>query len=288
LSSLLVIVGETGSGKSALALKLAKQLGGEIVCADSRTIYKGMDIGTAKPTAAERAAVPHHLLDVTTPDKPISVADFKTLAETAIGDIQNRGKLPILVGGTGLYIDAVIYDFQFLPVSDPALRTELQTLSIDELQERVQKLGIAMPENSRNPRHLMRAIETNGALPERGELRKDAVVIGLEIERAALRGRLKKRVAEMVERGFEDEVRDLANQYGWDLQAMAAPGYRAFREYIAGYKSLTEAEELFVRYDLQLAKRQRTWFRRNKSIQWFNTPVDLEQIVEYITTRLDK
>ena len=111
--SLLVIVGPTASGKTALAIELAERMNGEIICADSRTVYRGLDIGTAKPTPEERARVPHHLLDVVDPDQPFSVADFKRLAEQAITDVRRRDKLPILVGGSGLYIDAIIYDYQF-------------------------------------------------------------------------------------------------------------------------------------------------------------------------------
>src|SRR5688572_19055378 len=182
-SPLVVIVGETASGKTALALELALLFNGEVIAADSRTIYKGMDIGTAKPTMEERATVPHHLIDITTPDKPITAADYKKLADQTIKEVINRGKLPILVGGTGLYIDAVIYDFVFSGKPDEENRKLLQAMTINELQEKLKKLNIPLPTNFKNPRHLIRQLETGGMLAVPRKLRSNTLVLGIDLDR---------------------------------------------------------------------------------------------------------
>jgi tRNA dimethylallyltransferase len=154
---LVVIVGETASGKSALALKLARKFNGEIIAADSWTVRRGADIGTAKPTPEERALVPHHLLDVVGPDNDFTAAVFKDLANEAIKDISGRGKLPIMVGGTGLYIDGVIYDYNFLPAGDRTAREEFNNLSVKELLSRIDEMGIDPGDvDKRNKRRLIR------------------------------------------------------------------------------------------------------------------------------------
>jgi tRNA dimethylallyltransferase len=271
---LLIIVGETASGKSALGLAAAQQLGGEIICADARTIYEGMDIGTAKANADEQAAVPHHLINTVKPSEYFSAAQFKAQAEASIESIAERGKLPIMVGGTGLYVDAVAYDFSFRPTADPAERERLNNLSVAELQAEIIDKGLPMPENSLNKRHLSRVIETNGVLSERGPLRKNTLVVGLRLPRTVLEERVRQRVDMMVAIGFVGEVQHLAEQYGWDAPGMQAPGYKAFRPYLEGVCTLDEAKAAFVRNDLQLAKRQRTWFKRNPDIVWFDNRED--------------
>jgi tRNA dimethylallyltransferase len=234
---LVVIVGETASGKSALAMEIARKHNGEIICADSRTVYRGMDIGTAKPSAQDRAEIPHHLLDVVEPGERFTVADFKQLAERSITDISARGKLPIMVGGTGLYVDSVLYDYKFG--------------------------GSEQERDEKNPRHLKK---TNSKVTNK--LRPNTLVLGLAVERDALERRVKDRVEQMVKDGFEDEVEGLIDTYGEDIEALKAPGYKAFAAYMRGELNLEQAKQQFVRSDLQLAKRQRTWFKRNKSIQW--------------------
>lgn len=281
LSPLLVIVGETASGKSALALEAAKRLNGEIICADARTIYEGMDIGTAKATAQEQADIPHHLIDAVRPDQYFSAAQFKQLANETIEEVAARGKLSILVGGTGLYVDAVAYDFQFRPPADPAERERLNAMSVEELQNEIVEKGLAMPENRQNKRHLTRTLETNGVPAERHPLRGNTLIVGLRLPREVLEERIRLRVDTMVVLGFVEEVRRLAEQYGWDAPGMNAPGYKAFRPYLEGKISLEEAKEKFVRNDLDLAKRQRTWFKRNADIMWFDNRKDaLEYILE--------
>lgn len=281
----MVIVGETASGKSALALELAKKLDGEIICADSWTVRREVDIGTAKPSAEEQASIPHHLLDVAGPDEDFTAAVFKRLANKAIQDISDRGKLPIMVGGTGLYIDGVIYDYGFLPAGDRGDREELNKLSVEELIERISDLGIELGDvDKRNKRRLIRLIETNGAKPVKQALRPNTLIIGLKTDREILKQRIIQRVDHMIEAGLEGEVRDLVQHYGWDCEALKGVGYAQWRSYFEAQESLEITRQKIIKATLDLAKRQRTWFRRNKSIQWHNTPVNQTQIVESITT----
>lgn len=282
---LIALVGETASGKTALAIELAKRFNGEIICADSRTVYRGMDIGTAKPTVAERDGVRHHLLDVVNPDDSFSVADFQELAKKAVKDIASRGHVPLLVGGTGLYVDAVLYDFTFRQAPDPQERERLQSMTVQELQTEIIERGLAMPENNQNPRHLARTIETDGVQPSHKILRQNTLVMGLSIDREVLRAKLIKRVDAMCEAGFIDEVRNMFAKYTSAIPALQAPGYKAFKAYLDGDSSLEEAKVLFVRNDYQLAKRQRTWFKRNKSIHWVT---EQAEAVDLVTTFLNK
>lgn len=282
---LIVIVGQTASGKSALAMHLAQKYNGEIIAADSRTVYRGMDIGTAKPTPNDRKIIKHHLIDVVYPSSTFSSLQFKQQASMAILDISGHGKLPIMVGGTGLYVDAVVYDFQFRGPADPDVRRELEQLSVDELQARLRDADIPLPTNSQNPRHLIRALETDGQVAARGPLRPNTLVIGLQIEPDALRKKIADRVDAMVAAGLVEEARGLAERYGWDVPAMQAPAYKAFRPYIEGKITLEEAKRLFVQKDWQYARRQKTWFRRNKDIVWICKP---DESIDLVTTFLNK
>lgn len=288
MSPLVVIVGETASGKTALAIKLAQEFDGEIICADSWTVRRGADIGTAKPTTEERAGVPHHLLDVVGPDEDFTAAVFKRLAMEAIEDVSNRGKLPIMVGGTGLYVDAVLYNYGFLPAGDPGLRQELNGLTIQELLDRIKDLDIELGEvDVRNKRRLIRLIESNGQLPTRQQMRENTLVLGLQPVRDDLKERIEKRVDAMLEAGLEEEVRSLAEQYGWECEALKGIGYSQWRDYFEADQSLPETRQKIIRDTLDLAKRQRTWFKRNKSIHWLATPVKWSHIVELVTTFLE-
>jgi tRNA dimethylallyltransferase len=229
-SPLIVIVGETASGKTVLAIDLAKQISGEIIAADSRTVYKEMDIGTAKPTPQEKGGIPHFLLDVVKPDHPFSASDFKYLATQAIEEISSRGHVPIMVGGSGLYIDSVIYDFTFRPKADPGVREQLQKLSVQELQERILGLGLDLPSNMQNPVHLIRTIETNGQQPMRKPLRDNTLII----DRQELKTKLKKRVEAMLKQGLIQEIKSLVKNYGWDAPGLQSTSYKAFRQYFEG------------------------------------------------------
>lgn len=288
LPPLVAIIGETASGKSELALKLAQHFDGEIIAADARTVYKGMDIGTAKPTLEEQALVPHHLIDISTPDKPITVAAFQRLANRAINDIAARGKLPLLVGGSGLYVDSVLFNYKFGSVPDTKLRDELQLLSVDELQLRLKKSGIPLPKNQKNPRHLQRTLESGGERIGDRSLRRNTLVIGLSPDREILKVRIQKRVKTMLEQGLADEARALVEKYGWGLEPLKTIGYREFRPYFAGEITLDEVEEQIIKNTVGYAKRQRTWFRRNKFIHWLDNPLEINKAVELITTFLNK
>jgi tRNA dimethylallyltransferase len=244
-----------------------------------------MDIGTAKPSVEERQSIPHHLLDIVNPDERFNAADFKMRALEAIEAIASRGKLPILVGGTGLYVDAVLFDFQFGEAADPAQRTKFELLSINELQNLLHKKGYAIPENSNNKRYLVRALERHGETGEHSELRANTLVIGLRVDRQVLKQRIITRVDTMVNAGFVREYRSLRERYDADAPGFLAPGYKAFEKYLEGLLTIDEAKQTFVRNDWKLAKRQRTWFQRNKSIRWVNNQ---DEAVEIVTTFLNK
>jgi tRNA dimethylallyltransferase len=273
---LIVIVGPTASGKSDLAMRIAERHNGEIICADSRTVYRGMDIGTAKPSDEDRAKIPHHLLDIVEPNESFSAADFKRLASAAIADIKTRNKLPILVGGTGLYVDAVIFDYQFGEPADPALRAKLFDMTVEELQHICRRSYIDIPMNDKNKRHLIRAIELGGLPKRTDKMILNIIVVGLTAENDTLRKRILLRAGKMVEAGIIGEIQLLARRYGWESEAMKANIYRVFRGVVEASKSVEEATEEFVRSDMALAKRQRTWFKRNPAIIW-GTAEELEK-----------
>lgn len=281
---LVVIVGQTASGKTALALALAKQFNGEIIAADSRTIYKGMDIGTAKPSRAEMDSISHHLINIIEPHERFSAAEFQRLAKIAIREIHSRGKLPILVGGTGLYVDAILYDFNFRSPANLDLRTHLSDLSVNELRGLVQERELTLPQNEYNPRHLIRTLETNGQISVRQPLRPNTLVLGLSVDKDILDTRIAQRVDRMVRDGFEQEVRRLTDAFGWDAPGLQAPGYRAFRGYIEGRTTLEEAKQQFIQNDRQYAKRQKTWFKRDTNIIWISNSA---KAVDLITSFLN-
>jgi tRNA dimethylallyltransferase len=237
----LVIVGETASGKSALALDLALRFGGELISADASTVRREANVGTAKPSAEEQALVPHHLLDIIGPDEKFTVAQFKGLAEQAVKEISGRGKLPIMVGGSGLYVDSVIYDYSFFG---------------------------------------------KGEAVDRHEMIDNALVIGLKTEREELKERMTQRVDAMLAAGLEAEVRGLAERYGWDCEALKGVGYSQWKGYFEGVQTLDQTRHEIIKATMGLAKRQRTWFKRNNSIQWFSTPVNLTKVVDFVTTFL--
>jgi tRNA dimethylallyltransferase len=286
-SKLLVIIGETASGKSELVLKLAEQFDGEIICADSWTVRREVNVGTAKPSAAERARVPHHLLDVVGPCEDFTAAVFKELALKAIDDIAGRGKLPIMVGGTGLYVDSVMYDYGFLPAGDRAARQVLDRLGIDELLALIKERGVELGEvDVRNKRRLIRLIETNGQRPRKKRLRPDTLVIGLKTDRERLKERVEARTDAMLAAGLEAETRQLAERYGWGCEALKGVGYAQWQACFSGTQSLAETRQKIIKATLDLAKRQRTWFKRNESVQWYVTPVIWLDVVAEVTTFL--
>ncbi len=280
MSQLIAVVGPTASGKTSLAIDLARKYNGEIICADSRTVYKDMDIGTAKPNKKEQAGIAHHLLDVVSPDQSYSASQFQADSKVVINDVIGRNKLPIVVGGSGLYIEGLLYDFKF-GEPQPEIRAKLLGLSLEQLQDEAQRLNINVSEQTlKNPRHLMRAIERGGGVPSKTNLSENYLIIGLRVKKDILDQRIEQRVDTMLANGLINEARDLNEKYGSDAPALLAPGYKAFGEYINGTLSVNEAKRQFIRNDKQLAKRQMTWFKRNKDIQWVDNKIEAEQIVE--------
>ena len=266
---LVVITGPTASGKTSLAIRLAKRYNGEIICADSRTIYRDMDIGTAKPTMAEREVVPHWGLDLVSPGETFSAAQFKEYALQKISEIRSRGCLPFLVGGTGLYIDAVIFNFQFGAPPDPSLRHELEKRTVAELQYYCYKYNIKLPENNQNKRYLIRAIEQKSKNNRYNFMTRDnSIVVGIATNKEILRTRIMLRSEQLFSNNVVDEAIRLSRKYGWDNEAMTGNVYPLVREFLN--KNITESElkRQFVVADWQLAKRQMTWLRRNPFIMW--------------------
>lgn len=267
LDKLVVIVGTTASGKSAAAMQMAQEHNGEIICADSRTIYKGMDIGTAKPTSENQKLVKHHLLDLVEPNQKFSAADFQKLANKAIKDIQNRGKLPIMVGGTGLYVDSVLYSFSFRP-ANPQQRQQLEKLTVEQLRQKIDQEGLIMPSNEQNKRHLIRILETNGQVGTKNPLRANTLVLGIQLPDTELKPRIAARVEQMIAQGLEQEVKKLSARFGWNAEAMKGIGYREWQAYFAGGQTLEETKAEIAKNTWQYARRQRIWFRRNQDIHW--------------------
>jgi tRNA dimethylallyltransferase len=274
---LLAIVGETASGKSDLALRIARAYKGEIIAADSWTVYRGFNIGTGKPTITQQKAVKHHLIDVREPADGFNAPMFKTMAEKAIIDIQKRGKLPILVGGTGLYIDSVLYDFGFLTSVSGDKREDLNNMDITNLIEMAKSRSIDLMDiDIRNKRRLIRAIEAGGVKPTKGGLRPGTLIVGLKVDNDQLRKRVGHRTEQMLKAGLEQEVKALVGQYGWEIEPMKGIGYREWWQYFEGAQTLEETKQRIISSTMKLAKRQRTWFKRNPDIQWFSSAEKVE------------
>lgn len=268
---LIVIVGPTASGKTSLAIELAQRCDGEIICADSRTIYKGMDIGTAKPTKEEQSLVPHWGLDLVEPGEYYSAADFKKYADQKINEIRSRGHTPFLVGGTGLYIDAVVFNYQFGPPADNELRIKLNEMSIEDLQNYCKDGNIKLPENKNNKRYLIRAIEIGNTVTVReNEPLKNCIIVGITTDKVLLRDRIEKRIEQLFIDGVVQEAKSLGDEYGWENEAMKSNIYPLIRLYLEGEASLSDVKNTACTLDWKLAKRQMTWMRRNKFIQWLS------------------
>lgn len=280
---LIVITGPTASGKTGLAVELARQFNGEIICADSRTIYKGMDIGTAKPSVQEQLAVPHWGLDLVEPGDYYSVSDFKVYADQKIGEIRARGHIPFLVGGTGLYIDAVLFNYQFGPPADVSLRQKLEMMTLDELYNYCHISNVILPENEKNKRYVIRAIEQKGVNVGRRDVPiENSIVVGIATEKEILHQRIADRTEQLFDNGVVDEAIMLGKKYGWDSEAMTANVYRIAHSYSENEMTLDEAKERFTTLDRQLAKRQLTWLRRNLYVQWLG----LSEARAYLTQLL--
>ncbi len=284
MAPLIVIVGPTASGKSATAMKIALEYGGEIICADSRTIYKGMDIGTAKPSVQERAKVPHWGLDIVEPGEVFTAADFKTYANKKIAEIRSRGNIPLLVGGTGLYVDGVIFDYEFTP-PQPELRAQLETMTLEELTKYCLNNNILLPENQQNRRYVIRAIERNNISGKRREAPiPNTVVVGITTKREELKERIATRAEQLFTSGMVEEAVKLGKAYGWNSEAMTGNIYKLVKQFLDGAFDEDELKQRFITADWQLAKRQLTWLRRNPFIVWKS----LDDAYIYITQQLSQ
>lgn len=268
---LIVIVGPTASGKTALAVRLAHRFNGEIICADSRTVYKEMDIGTAKPTASERALVPHWGLDLVNPGDYFSVADFKLYAQQKIAEIRGRNHIPFLVGGTGLYVDGIIFDFNFAVQANSERRAKLDMMTIDQLHKYCSDNNITMPENRLNRRYVIRAIERkDDVLIKKQRVAKGVVIVGISTTKQILQQRITERTEQLLTDNVVDEAIKLGKKYGWRSEAMTGNVYPLVEEYIHGKINNDELRQRIISSDRRLAKRQMTWFRRNPYIEWCN------------------
>ena len=291
---LIGVVGPTASGKTELALALARRLPVEILAADSRQVYRGMDIGTAKPDAVARSAVPHHLLDLVDPDEPFTVAEWVSSARRLVTEIGERGRIPMVVGGTGLYVEALLagHDYEaqaWSPERREAILERLDTEGLEPLADelRTRAPAIAAATDLRNPRRVVRALERldGGAdAPRADPYRGRVALIGLSRPPDVLAARIEARARAMFERdGLLDEVRRLLDAgYGPELRPLTGHGYREAARHLAGEWSLEQAIEATARRTRQYAKRQRTWFRREPRIMWLaagNAPADAPQLV---------
>lgn len=281
---LIVIIGPTASGKTAAAIELASLHDGEVIAADSRTVYRGMDIGTAKPSLEQQACIKHWGFDLTEPGQRFTAAEFQRYAVDKIADIRRRRRLPIMAGGTGLYTDGVIFDYRFPEPPSPELRQTLESMSLDQLHKYCIDNNIQLPINDKNKRHLVRSIAHSQLEPKRRErLIENTLVVGIATEKEVLESRFIARAEQMFDDGVVEEAKSLGKKYGWDSEAMTGNIYPLMREYLTGAVSLEQAKSAFVIRDRQLAKRQMTWFRRNPWIVW----VKSDQAVQYITQWVD-
>jgi tRNA dimethylallyltransferase len=287
MKRLIAIVGPTGIGKSRLALHLAQVFPGEIISADSRQVYRYMDIGTAKPTQQELAVVPHHLIDIVNPDENFSLATYLKMANKAIDEVHRRGGLPFLVGGSGLYVKAVLECWQIPGVSpDPRFRYNIERKASEgKIDELYRELLAADPDaaakiDRRNVRRVIRALEvyagTGQAFSQLGRKSPPAFtpfIVGLTAERSALYHKVDKRVDGMIERGLVGEVENLLKMgYDFNLPSMSGIGYRQIGQFIRGELTLEEAVKKIKTETHRFIRHQYAWFRLDdEKIHWFDT-----------------
>ncbi|MBZ9578607.1 tRNA (adenosine(37)-N6)-dimethylallyltransferase MiaA [Patescibacteria group bacterium] len=302
LPKLIVILGPTASGKTELAIKLAKKFNGEIVSADSRQVYREMDIGTAKPLKQQEAkdkkqeyivkGVPHYMIDIVNPDEEFNVAIYKKIAIKAIKNIQKREKLPFLVGGTGLYIQAIVDNIDFPRVPpQKKLRKKLEKKTKKELFKIYRELD---PEGAKlidkeNKRRLIRAIEVCKATKKsfwqqrkKGKPLFDVLQIGIKLPKTELKKRVEKRIDKMFKLGLEREVKKLIKKYGWNIPSMQAIDYQEWKNYFKGKIKLEEIKKEIKIHTLQFSKRQMTWFKRNKRIHWIKNYQKAKKLIKKV------
>lgn len=298
--SVIVIVGPTASGKTRLSILLARRVKGEIISADSRQIYRQLDIGTAKPGREERAEIQHHFIDILEPDEEYSAGRYGRETDETIGNILARGKTPILVGGSGLYVKAAIDGLFEGPERDPELRDRLEQErreeGIEGLMKKLEEVDprtAAVMKKEPKVRRIMRALEVFYATGQpisrlhAEQPRKkafDAMQIGITWERRTLYERVERRVDAMMEAGFLDEVKTLTRRYPHPLNALNTVGYKELRDHLDGRLTLDQAIDLVKRNTRRFAKRQLTWFTADKRILWsgVSSEDDLEEIARRI------
>jgi len=309
---LIVIVGPTAVGKTDIAIALAKILGGEIISADSMQIYKYMDIGTAKPSIQEREGIPHYMVDIVTPDQEFSVAQFQQQAKEVIQEVSQRGKLPIVAGGTGLYVNSLIYPMDFTEAGeDQDFRENMRALALEKGNEYLyRKLCEIDPATAQRLHHndirrIIRALEVyhltgkpmsyyNQNL-ENDDEPYNSIIIGLTMDRSNLYNRINRRVDIMLKKGLVEEVKRLLEMgYDKNLTSMQGLGYKEIVAYLEGKRTLIESTEILKRDTRRFAKRQFTWFKRIENIHWvdrdnFNSKEELvSYLKQYIIKRLEK
>ena len=298
-----VILGPTATGKSHCGIALAKRFNGEIISGDSMLVYRQMNIGTAKPSKEELATAPHHLVDILPPDASYSVADFQQQAAELICQITERGRLPILVGGTGLYIKALLEGYRFSGVEEnPELRRQLEQFAREQgtealfAQLREEDPGAAERLHPNDVRRVVRALETalsgdRVSLDKQSELNYDAAVFGLAMDRDFLYERINCRVDKMLEEGLEEEVRSLLQAgVSPDCLSMKSLGYRQMAEYLNGKCDFDTAVDNIKKGTRHFAKRQITWYKKMPYIQWFTVDrgLNYEKIVADMADTLEK
>lgn len=304
MEKVIVICGPTASGKTNLSIELAKKIEGEIVSADSMQIYQEMDIGTAKPTQEEKQGIQHYLLDFLSPEKRYSVADYKKDAKKAIKTIIEKGKTPIVVGGTGLYIDSLIYEIEYPNIEfDEKYRKELeermQTEGLEKLQQEAEKIDpLAMQKISdKDAKRILRILEIYHATgktktEQEIESRKNPIeydyqVYALKWDREILYERINQRVDLMIEQGLIEEVKEILKKHKEFPTAMQGLGYKEVVEFLAGDMTKEEMIEKLKMETRRYAKRQMTWFRKNKQTIWLDGQADRESNIKIILNNLE-
>lgn len=283
----IAIVGATASGKTAFSIELAKKIDGEIISADSRLVYKGFNIGTAKPSLTERENIPHHMIDIVEPEFDYSVGLYKNQAEKTITEVISRGKIPIITGGTGLYIDILLKNYDLPQIEgNKELRNELKKLNKEELYEKLLNLDSSASEiiNCNDGKKIIRAIEiittTGKSLKESRGINKSKYEIewiGKNFDRKTLYSRIDQRVNIMVENGLISETKQLLEKHGKIPNLINTIGYREIIGYLDNQYSLDIALELLKKNTRNYAKRQLTWFRKNPEIKWDIYPEKLKK-----------
>lgn len=302
-SKVIVIAGPTASGKTSLAIALAKQIDGEIVSCDSMQIYKDMTIGTAKPTKEEQDGVTHYLIDFVPPNKRYTVSDFRKDAKGAIENILSKGKTPILVGGTGLYIDSLVYEIDYPEINtDESYRRYLEHIAEQEGLEKLYQEACLIDEEAmkkispNDKKRILRVLEIyhdtgKTKTEQEKESRKSEVpydyrVFAINMPREILYDRIEKRVDIMLEQGLVQEVQDLLEKYKEFPTAMQGLGYKEVRDYLEGKLTKEEMIETLKRQTRHYAKRQLTWFRKNKEIMWLDGLAEIDNNVKFIINNI--